>query len=130
MINRFKLNPVFITLTILIFIIEVLIALFVHDNIIRPYIGDLLVVILIYCFVKSSFDFPVLKTAIGVLIFSYIIEILQYLKLVEILGLQHSKAANILLGNSFAWIDLLAYTGGFATILLAEKIAAGNKKKT
>lgn len=129
MINRFKLNPTFLILTILLFIIEVLIALYVHDSIIRPYIGDLLVVLLIYCFVKSFFDFPVLKTAIGVLLFSYLIEIFQYLKLIELLGLQHSKAANIIMGNSFEWIDLLAYTGGFATILLAEKIAESTGKK-
>lgn len=122
MLNRLKLNPAFLTLTILIFITEVLIALYVHDNIIRPYIGDLLVIILIYCFVKSFLNLPVLKTAIGVLLFSYTIEILQYLKLVELLGLQHSKAANIIIGNSFEWIDLLAYTGGFAAILLTEKI--------
>ena len=122
--NRFKLNPNYLKLTILLFTTEVLIALYVHDNIIRPYIGDLLVVILIYCFVKSFFDIPVLKTAFGVLIFSYTIEILQYLKLVELLGLQHSKAANIIMGNSFEWIDLLAYTSGFACILLAEKIIA------
>jgi hypothetical protein len=122
MINRFKFNPAFLVLTILLFTTEVLIAGYVHDNIIRPYIGDLLVVILIYCFIKSFFDFPVLKTAIGVLIFSYTIEILQYLKLVELLGLQHSKAANIIIGNSFEWVDMLAYTGGFATILFAEKI--------
>ncbi len=122
--NRFKFNPGFLILTILLFTTEVLIALYVHDNIIRPYIGDVLVVILIYCFIKSFFDFPVLKTAIGVLIFSFVIEILQYLKLVELLGLQRSKAANIIIGNAFEWIDILAYTGGFAMILLADKVIA------
>lgn len=124
MIKRFTFNPDYFILTILLFAVEVLIALYVHDTIIRPYIGDLLVVILIYCFVKSFFYFSVLKTAIGVLIFSYGIETLQYLKFVEILGLQHSKAANTIIGNSFAWIDLVAYTGGFVTILLAEKFMA------
>jgi hypothetical protein len=137
MINRLKFNPAFFALTVLLFIAEVLIALYVHDNIVRPYIGDLLVVLLIYCFVKSFFNFPVLKTAIGVLLFSYLIEILQYLKLVTQLGLQDSKAANIIIGNSFEWIDLVAYTGGFATILLAETITeriaqkkSGNRSST
>lgn len=129
MINRLKLNLGFLGLTILLFTTEVLIALYVHDSIIRPYIGDLLVVLLIYCFVKSFFDFPVLQTAFGVLLFSYLIEMLQYLKFIELIGLQHSKAANIVMGNSFEWIDLVAYTGGFATILLAEKIFAAGKAK-
>lgn len=137
MINRLKFNPAFFALTVLLFIVEVLIALYVHDCIVRPYIGDLLVVLLIYCFIKSFFNFPVLKTATGVLLFSYLIEILQYLKFIEIIGLQHSKPANIIMGNSFEWIDLVAYTGGFVTILLAEKIIeriapknSGNRQST
>ena len=38
--------------TFILLIIEVLIALFVHDAFIRPYIGDVLVVIVIYTFVR------------------------------------------------------------------------------
>ena len=37
--------------TITLIFIEIVIALFVHDGIVRPYGGDFLVVILIYCFV-------------------------------------------------------------------------------
>ncbi|WP_092559518.1 hypothetical protein [Anaeromicropila populeti] len=33
--------------------IEVLIARYVHDTVIRPYIGDVLVVIVLYCLVRS-----------------------------------------------------------------------------
>ena len=40
---------------VLLFIIEVLIALFVNDRLIRPYVGDFLVVILIYCFILYPF---------------------------------------------------------------------------
>ena len=38
--------------SIIVFIIELIIALYVHDRIIRPYIGDMLVVVLVYCFVR------------------------------------------------------------------------------
>ena len=37
---------------IIVFIIEAIIAVFIHDNFIRPYFGDVLVVVLIYCFIK------------------------------------------------------------------------------
>ncbi|MFT5385169.1 MAG: hypothetical protein ACI81W_002574, partial [Saprospiraceae bacterium] len=40
-------------MTAFLFLIEVGIAVFIQDRIIRPYIGDLLVVILIYCFIRS-----------------------------------------------------------------------------
>ena len=119
--NNIKFNWYYFVLTILLLGLEILIALFVHDGIIRPYIGDLLVVILIYCFVKSFVNTPVFMTAVSVLLFSYTVEILQYLKIINILGLQHSGIARIVIGTSFEWIDLLAYTAGVVIILLVEK---------
>jgi len=117
-------NIKYFFLTILIFIAEVLIALFVHDTIIRPYIGDVLVVILIYCFIKSFLKLPVLAVAVFVLLFSFGIEFLQYLNIVEKLGLQESKIARTVIGTSFAWIDLVCYIAGIIIILIAEKAFA------
>jgi len=115
-------NPKYFALAILIFIIEVLIALFVHDDIIRPYIGDVLVVILIYCFIKSFLKLSVLPVAVFVLLFSFTIEFLQFLNIVEILGLQKSKIATTVIGTSFAWIDIACYIVGIITVLIAEKL--------
>lgn len=114
-------NKKYFGLSILIFITEVLIALFVHDTIIRPYIGDVLVVILMYCFIKSFLKLPVLTLAIFVLLFSFSIEFLQYLHIVEKLGLQKSKIAKTVIGTSFAWADILCYIVGFIVILIIEK---------
>ena len=108
---------------ILLFVIEVLIALYVHDNFVRPYIGDVLVVILLYCFLKSFVKLPVIPAATGVLIFSFIIETLQYLNIVDRLGLEHSNLARTVIGTSFAWEDIWAYIAGFIAILIAEKIS-------
>lgn len=118
-----RFNIRYFLLTILLFVIEVLIALYSNDSILRAYIGDVLVVILIYCFVQSFFNTPVLITAIAVLIFSYVIETLQYLNIVEILGLQHSTLAKTVIGTSFSWIDILSYTAGILLVILAEKMA-------
>jgi hypothetical protein len=107
-------------LTVLLFITEVLIALFIHDNFVRPYAGDYLVVVLIYCFFMSFVSAPVWKIALATLLFSYLIETLQYFNLVGILGLQHSRIANIIIGNSFAWADILAYTLGIFTVVGVE----------
>ena len=117
----FKFSPFYAFSTLLLFITEVLIALFVHDQFIRPYIGDFLVVILIYCFVKSFLNTPVVPTALGVLVFAYIVELLQYFRIVELLGLQHSRAARIIIGSSFEWQDILAYTLGVLAVVLVEK---------
>jgi len=119
-----KFTRSYFIITILLFVIEILIALFIDDGIIRPYVGDLLVVILIYCFVKSFFNTPVFPTAIAALIFSYIIEILQYFNIINLLGLQNSKTAATIMGNSFAWFDLIAYTLGITLVLFIERLLA------
>jgi len=119
----FKFQWRYFVLALFLFLIEVLIASYMHDKIIRPYVGDLLVVILLYCLLKSFVNISVLKAAIFVLLFSYIVEFLQYLNLIKYLGLQKSRLANIILGNYFEWIDLLAYTFGIAIVVLVEKRA-------
>jgi len=116
-------------LAVLLFIIEVCIAMYVHDGVIRPYIGDFLVVMLLYCFVRSFFKLPVLTTCILVLIFSFLVEILQYLQLVKMLDLQDSSLANTVLGNSFAWTDLAMYSAGVVTILCIEWLWGMRNKK-
>lgn len=115
-----KFCPKYFAVTILLFVIEVIIAIFVHDDFIRPYFGDFLVVILIYCFVKSFFNLPILKTALLVLLFSFAVEFLQYLNFIAIIGLENSKLAKIVIGNSFSWNDIFCYTLGVLCVILIE----------
>ncbi|MET3126785.1 hypothetical protein ABID42_001887 [Arcicella rosea] len=115
-----KFNWNYFIIAFLLFVVEVLIAMFVHDQFIRPYFGDFLVVILIYSFVKSFVDSPFLKTAIAVLIFSFTLEVLQYFDIVTKIGLGHSKFARTVIGTSFEWIDLIAYTLGIVFVIYVE----------
>lgn len=114
-------NKNYFVFFILIFTIETLIAIYVHDNFVRPYIGDVLVVILIYCFVKSFLKLPVVTTALAVLIFAFIIEFLQFLNIVEKLHLEKSKIARTVIGTSFSWMDILMYVVGIAIVIAVEK---------
>ena len=120
-----KFNRNYFILTILILGVEILIALYANDTIVRPYIGDLMVVVFLYCLVKSFVDTPVVATAVSVLLFSYIVETLQYFNIITILGLQHSGIARLIIGTSFEWIDLLAYTAGITIVLFVQKIISG-----
>lgn len=104
-----------------IFVVEVFIALFVHDDIVRPYVGDLLVVILIYAFVRAFLKVSVAIAATATLIFSFLVELLQYLQIVDRLNLRDNKIARIVIGTSFSWEDLLMYVLGILTVLIAEK---------
>ena len=102
--------------------IEILIALYVNDKFVRPYLGDVFVMGLMYAFVMSFVKVKPIVAAIGVLMFAFIIEVCQYLNMVEILGLQHSRLARTVLGTSFSWADLVLYVVGFAAILMIERI--------
>ncbi len=115
-------NKIYFALAVLLFTTEVLIALYVHDNFIRPYFGDFLVVILIYCFIKAFLNTKVVPTAIFVLLFAFGVETLQYLNLVVILKLENSKIARTVIGTSFEWIDILTYIIGISIVLLVENI--------
>ena len=117
-----RFNRHYFIIAIIIFLVEILIALFIHDTIIRPYIGDFLVVILIYCFLKSFLITPVWSTALAVLIFSYAVETSQYFHLINKLGLQHSKIARIIMGTSFGWTDLAMYTAGTGVVIFSESL--------
>ena len=125
----FQFNRNYFILTILLFLTEIAIAMYVHDDFIRPYFGDFLVVILLYCFVKSFIKVSVLIAASLVLVFSFTIEIAQYFNMVEKLGLQHTKIARVVLGNSFAWMDLLAYVLGILTVIGIETFHLKRKNK-
>lgn len=123
-------NKHYFGFAVLIFIIEVMIALFVNDNFVRPYLGDVLVVILIYCFIKSFLKLPVLNVAVFVLLFSFTIEFLQFLNIVEKLHLEKSKIARTVIGTSFSWIDLLTYIIGISIVILIEKYCQKKNLKT
>ena len=117
----FRIQPRYLSIAALLFAVEVFIAVFVRDHFIRPFGGDFLVVIFLYCLLKGVWDVQVWKAALAVLLFAYLIETLQYFQLVKLLGLQHSQTATIVIGTSFEWLDMLAYTLGILLVLGVEK---------
>ncbi|MFN8345399.1 MAG: DUF2809 domain-containing protein [Spirosomataceae bacterium] len=100
---------------------ETAIALWVHDAFLRPIGGDFLVVILLYTTVRGLTRFRPYPVLLGVLLFSYLIEALQYVHYVDLLGWGHLKAARIVLGTGFSWVDMLAYTVGALFVFIVEK---------
>lgn len=112
----------YLTIAIVIFLIEVAIAAFVHDAFLRPFGGDFLVVILIYTLVRGVTPFSVVPTIVGTLLFSLFIEALQFINFVEIIGLEKVKIARVVLGTSFSWLDILAYSLGALFVFFVESI--------
>lgn len=115
------LNKKYIFPTVALFLTEVFIALFVNDQFIRPFVGDVLVVVLIYCFLRIFLNFSTWKIALGVLMFAFVIETLQYFDFVKVIGLENNRIISIALGRTFSWLDILAYLVGFGLIIAAER---------
>jgi hypothetical protein len=101
--------------------LEILIACFAHDRFIRPYAGDFLATILLYCALKSVWPAPARWVALAALLVSYAIEAAQLAHLLHWLGWQHVRLARLLLGSQFEWGDMLAYTLGAALVLGVER---------
>ena len=108
-------------LSVILFFVEVSIALFIEDKLIRPFVGDVLVVVLVYCAVRTFFEVSYFRAALGVLIFAFAIEILQYFDYVKILGLERNRILSVAMGRTFEWLDFVAYVTGFLLIILSEK---------
>ena len=99
---------------------EVIIALYVHDDFIRPYFGDVLVVILLYCVIRIVLPRrPVWLTA-AIFAFAVLVEFSQMIPLVELIGLGGSSFMRTVMGTSFAWADIVCYAVGCAVTAVYE----------
>ena len=114
---------------VFLFLVETYIALYVDDAFIRPYIGDVLVVILIYAALRALFKVPILTAAVGVLLFAFGVEVLQYFNIVDRLGLGSSAIARTVIGTTFVWEDFVAYTAGGIILLGLEKSFSPYKRE-
>lgn len=117
-----RFNLKYLLVAIAFFLIEVLIATKLKDFFfIRAYLGDVIVVMLLYYFVLAFIDLNRTKLIIGIFIFSCAVEFAQYFHFAEILGFRDNKLMMTVLGNSFSWIDILCYAAGCAILYGMEK---------
>lgn len=114
---------------VLLFFVEVCIALFVNDRIIRPYGGDFLVVIMMYYFFKSFIKIKFQYLLLFVLLLAYIVELCQLFDVVGLLGLQDNKVMSTIIGTSFSWGDMIAYTLGVSLCFVVELVASRRLRK-
>ena len=107
--------------SLLLFGTELLIGLYAH-GFIRNYIGDVLVVILIYTLFstvspekpKASFLLPTC-----ILVFAFAVEFLQLWGLCDRLGIQN-RLLRIIIGTGFSVEDLISYAVGIIPCYIAE----------
>ncbi|MBN2717999.1 MAG: DUF2809 domain-containing protein [Deltaproteobacteria bacterium] len=101
--------------------VETAIALWVTDGFIRPYGGDFLVSILIYCTFRGIFAGSRLRWALISLGICFGVETLQGLHFVERVGLADCRLAVVIIGHEFSVVDLVAYTLGIALVMVLDR---------
>ncbi|CAM4264859.1 ribosomal maturation YjgA family protein [Flavobacterium terrigena] len=117
----FKFNLKYFLIFLSIFIIEVIIAIYIKDNFIRPYFGDYLVIFLVYYFLMSFINADKNKIALGVLLFAFTVEIIQYFQVLPYFNLEKNRILRIVAGNTFSFEDLIIYTIAFLTIIFFNR---------
>ena len=105
-----------------VFLTEMIIALFVKDNFIRPYVGDILVTVLICSFFRVFFPRKVTALPVYVLLFAVAVEVGQYFDMVKIMGLESSKLFSVLLGRTFSIADIGCYAIGCALSFVVDRV--------
>ncbi len=92
---------------ILLLSVEVCIALFVRDDFVRPYLGDVLAVVTVYCGARIVFPQRFRWLSAAVLLLAAGVELLQLTELSSLFG--EGSFMAILLGSVFDPKDLLCY---------------------
>lgn len=98
-------------------LVEICIALFVHDDFIRPYVGDVLVTVLLCCLSRGVL--PKLHPALPVFGIALAAELWQWLGLTTRLGLD-GTVLGIILGATADWRDVVCYGIGCLLFATAE----------
>jgi len=117
----------YLVAAIAIFAIEVLIALFVRDAFIRPYVGDVLAIALVYTALRAITPLSPGPAIILTLAIALTVELGQLFGIARALGLESNPVARVVLGGSFDLADLAAYAAGALLIVAVE---VWQKRKT
>ena len=118
--SKLKLRICYAAATLILLAVEVLIALFVHDDFIRPYMGDVLAVIVVYTFIRIIIPEKCALLPLFVFIFAVGVEVLQYFDLITLLGIENNRFLRILLGSVFDLKDIMCYAIGCALLGVYE----------
>ena len=108
--------------------VEVCIALFVNDAFIRPYVGDMLVTLLLCCLCRVIVPNKVRLLPLYVFIFAACVEVSQYFDLVELLDLADNRILSIALGRTFSWLDIVCYAVGCVAAFLLDQVISKKLK--
>lgn len=119
---KLQFNLSYFLLSVFIFIVEVSIATIFKDwYFVCAFLGDILVVILLYTLACSFFKVrKITILVLSIFAFSVVVEVLQYFKIAEHWGFKEGSIGYIVIGNYFSWEDIVCYAIGCLVVLGIE----------
>jgi len=113
--GMFAISRWHLVLALLVFAVEVIIATRLpHVSWIRAYLGDVLVVVLLYAMIRSVLRINDYLVLLMVFVFACGIEFAQYFHVAERLGYVRGDVMYTIIGNTFSWGDIICYAAGCA----------------
>lgn len=113
-----KIRLPYIVATVVLLGIEVMIGAFVHDDFVRPFVGDVLVTVLLCA--MGRIVLPRWRwLPLGVLLFATVVELSQLIELDRILGVE-GTAIGTAIGSTFDIADLICYAVGCVIFFICE----------
>lgn len=101
--------------------VEIFIAVYVRDDFIRPYGGDILITVLLCCFLRAVFLFGIVHLPLGVFGFAAAVECAQGLGVSALIP-EDWTVIRIAVGSSFSLWDLVCYAVGCVLFWEAERL--------
>lgn len=118
--SKTKVRLIYMLLFLALLATEVLIALFVHDDFVRPYLGDVLVVPVIFFLLRAAFPERIKLLPLYIFLFAAAVEVGQYFNIVKLLWLDGIRFFRILLGSTFSFLDIACYFAGAVLCFFAD----------
>ncbi len=101
----------FLLIFLLLVISEFIIGIYFHDDFVRPFVGDVIIAVVLYTFVRVFFPEKLYWLSAAVFVFCAAVEFSQIIPLCDLIGVKNNFLRT-LMGVSFAWEDIICYAVG------------------
>lgn len=126
--NQKRARLIYAAVFAVLFAVEIIIGLYVHDQFVRPYIGDMIVVVLLWALVRMIIPFRAVWLSGAIYVFAVLVELSQMIPLVDFLEIEN-RLIRVLMGTSFAVGDLFAYAAGCIVTAIVDIAVFRHRKQ-
>lgn len=110
---------IYLIVFLILLAVEFFIGIFVHDRFIRPYVGDVIVVVVLYFLIRCISPEKPTFLCLWIFLFAVFVEVTQVFPLVDLLGIRN-RFLRVVMGTSFSWNDMIAYLAGSIVNLIMD----------